>query len=164
MLHELDETDLFRITVQQLEVCRELILEGTEAKCRVALILLDNACEIILFRIIQDEFATDDVYQKAVPEKYPPKRRSEINRVFGAKLDAVAEARRLPTRVVTALKILHSYRNAVQHRDTHNPQSISILARVAFMAAADLFARTRGGIGIIGVALAVRTIGSNPMV
>ena len=42
MLQEIDELDQFRITVQQLEVCRSLILKDGEAHCRSALILLDH--------------------------------------------------------------------------------------------------------------------------
>ena len=73
MLNEFDELDQFRITVQHLEVCRELILDGGEAKCRSALILLDHVCEVILFRIINEEYARDDYVRSVTPELYPPK-------------------------------------------------------------------------------------------
>ena len=58
MLQDIDELDQFRITVQHLESCRELILDGGEAQCRAALILLDHVSEVILFRIINSEYGT----------------------------------------------------------------------------------------------------------
>ena len=46
---------------------------------------------------------------------------------------------------------LHSYRNATYHRDKHNPAVLPILARIALVAAADLFARTAAGFRNRGV-------------
>lgn len=145
MLREKDELDLFRVTLQQLELCRELILDGTEAKWRVALILLDNISEIILYRVVKDELAKEDFIRSVVRERFPPKQRRAIDRFFWAKLEVVADIRHLPEPVCKALTILHSYRNAAFHRDTHNPAVLPILARVAFVAVADLFARTHAG-------------------
>jgi len=146
-----DEFDQFRITLQQLEIARDLLLSGDEAGCRVSLIVLDTVAEAILYRIVQTEFERDDFTRAFVPERYPPKTRRQIERVFAEKLEAVAKARRLPTSVVTTILILHGYRNAAYHRDTHNPVVLPLLARVALLAVADLFARTRGGI-VIGAA------------
>jgi hypothetical protein len=145
-----DDLDQFRITLQQLEIARELVLTRGEMGCRVSLILLDNVAETILYRIIQSEFESDDFTRTFVPEQYPPKARRQVERVFAHKLNAVAKARRLPGAVVTTLLILHTYRNAAYHRDTHNPVVLPLLARVALIAVADLFARTRAGIRISG--------------
>lgn len=151
MLNEIDELDQFRITVQHLEVCRELVLDGGEAKCRSALILFDHVCEVILFRILNEEFARDDFERKVIPERYPPKKRGQIRRSFHSKLEVVAKTNKLPVAVVTSLGILHSYRNATYHRDKHNPAVLNILARIAFVATADLFARTAAGFDNRGV-------------
>jgi hypothetical protein len=143
-----DEVDQFRITLQQLEICRELVLNRAETGSRVALILLDNVSETICYRMIRSEFERDDFRRSVVPERYPPKRRREIERTFVAKVETVRKAHRLPGQVATTLLILHSYRNAAYHRDTHNPVVVPLLARIALVAVADLFARTRGGIQI----------------
>src|SRR2546426_644918 len=95
MLREVETLDQFRITVQQLEVCRNLILQGGEAECRGALILLDHVSEVILHRILQEEIEKDEFTRKVIPERYPPKKRTEIERVFHAKLDAVANVNHL---------------------------------------------------------------------
>jgi hypothetical protein len=151
MLQDVDELDQFRITVQHLESCRELILAGGEAKCRAALILLDHVSEVILYRIILEEFSRDDFERTVIPERYPPKKRAEIKRSFRAKLEVVAKTRKLPTMVPPTLNILHSYRNATYHRDKHNSAVLSTLARIAFIATADLFARTAAGFHNMGV-------------
>jgi hypothetical protein len=145
VLQERDELDLFRITLQQLEICRQLILDSTEAKSRVALILLDNISEIILYRVVKEELAREDFLRPVVRDQYPLKKRRAIDRFFWAKLEIVTDIRRLPRAVSAALTILHSYRNAAYHRDTHNPAVLPILARIAFVAVADLLARTSAG-------------------
>jgi hypothetical protein len=145
MLQEIDELDQFRITVQQLEVCRGLILKGGEAHSRSALILLDHISEVILYRIMREEIERDEFTRKVLPQRYPPKKRSQIERVFHAKLDAVASVHHLPAVITTTLKILHGYRNAAQHQDKHNPAVLPVLARISLVATADLFARTAAG-------------------
>ena len=145
MLQEIDELDQFRITVQQLEVCRSLILKDGEAHCRSALILLDHISEVILYRIMQEELERDEFTRKVLPQRYATKKkRSEIQR-FPAKLAAVASVHHLPPLITTTLKILHNYRNAAQHKDKHNPAVLPILARISFVATADFFARTAAG-------------------
>jgi hypothetical protein len=145
MLQDTDNLDQFRITVQHLESCRDLVLEGGEARCRAALILLDHVSEVILHRIINQEYERDDMFRKVVPEKYPPKLRSQIRRSLRSKLEVVTKTHKLPVIVSKALIILHDYRNATYHHDKHNPVVLPILARIALVATADLFARTAAG-------------------
>lgn len=147
MLQDTDELDQFRITVQHLESCRDLVIEGGEARCRAALILLDHVSEVILYRIINQEYERDDMFRKVIPEKYPPKLRSEIRHSFRSKLEVVNKTHKLPVIVSRALIILHEYRNATYHHDKHNPVVLPVLARIAFVATADLFARTAAGFG-----------------
>ena len=128
MLQDIDELDQFRITVQHFESCRDLILEGGEARCRAALILLDHVSEVILYRIINQEYERDDTFRKVVPEKYPPKLRGQIKRSFTSKLEVVTKTHTLTVIVSKTLTILHDYRNATYHRDKHNPAVLPILA------------------------------------
>jgi len=137
--------------VQHLESCRDLVLEGGEARCRAALILLDHISEVILYRIINQEYERDDMFRKVIPEKYPPKLRRQIRHSFRSKLDAVTKTHKLPVIVSEALTILHDYRNATYHHDKHNPAVLPVLARIALVATADLFARTAAGFNNTGV-------------
>lgn len=151
MLKDIDELDQFRISVQHLESCRDLILEGGEARYRASLILLDHVTEVILYRIINQEYERDDMFRKVIPEKYPPKLRSRIRHSFPAKLEVVASTHKLPVIVSKTLTILHNYRNATYHRDKHNPVVLPVLARIALVATADLLSRTAAGLGNRGV-------------
>jgi hypothetical protein len=151
MLRHIDELDQFRITVQHLESCRDLLLEGGEARCRAALILLDHVSEIILYRIITQEYERDDMFRKVIPEEYAPKLRAQIRRSFHAKIEVVTKTHKLPVIVSKTLTILHDYRNATYHRDKHNPAVLPILARIALVATADLLARTAAGFSNRGI-------------
>lgn len=151
MLQDIDELDQFRISVQHLESCRDLILEGGEARYRASLILLDHVSEVILYRIINQEHKRDDMFRKVIPEKYPPKLRSRIRHSFPAKLEVVTRTHKLPVIVSKTLTILHNYRNATYHCDKHNPVVLPVLARIALVATADLLSRTAAGFGNIGV-------------
>lgn len=141
-----EDIEQFQLIVEQLEVCRDLILGGTVAKARMALILLDNAAEIILFRLSRQTLSRDRYFKWIMPERFSAAERRTVDRIFQAKLGLAHEEHSIEEPVVTILGILHSYRNAAFHRDTHNPSVVGTLARIAFRAVSDLFAHTRGGI------------------
>jgi hypothetical protein len=63
----------------------------------------------------------------------------------------VTNTHKLPVSVQTTLNVLHSYRNATYHTDKHNPAVLPVLARIALVATADLFARTGAGFKNIGI-------------
>jgi len=136
----------FRLLVEQLEVCRDLILTGTPVKARIALILLDNAAEVILFRLSERTLNSDTYLKWIQPERLSIKEKRILDRLFKAKLDLACSEHSIGEPTATILNILHSYRNAAFHRDTHNPAVVATLARVAFKAVSGLFAHTRAGI------------------
>lgn len=140
----------FRLLVEQLEVCHDLILTETPAKARIALILLDNAAEVILLRLSERTLDSYTYLKWIQPERLSVKEKRILNRFFKAKLDLACSEHSVGEPTATILNILHSYRNAAFHRDTHNPAVVAILARVAFKAVSDLFAHTQAGIGLGG--------------
>ncbi|MCX6010253.1 MAG: hypothetical protein NTW48_09555 [Chloroflexi bacterium] len=140
----------FRLLVEQLEVCRDLILTGTPAKARIALILLDNIAEVILFRLSERTLNSDTYLKWIQPERLSIAEKRILDRVFKAKLELARSEHSVGEPTATILNILHSYRNAAFHRDTHNPAVVTILARVAFKAVSDLFEHTRAGIELGG--------------
>ena len=73
MLQDIDELDQFRISVQHLESCRNLILEGGEARYRASLILLDHVSEVILYRIINQEYERDNMFRRSFPKNILPR-------------------------------------------------------------------------------------------
>src|SRR5689334_7450292 len=103
-------------TVAQIEVAKQAIQTGDVAHLRVALILLDNAVEVMMHRVVKNEFLHSDWYERMLnnfpkgpldekgeelrreieTEIIPRKRRKEISRYFGAKLDFLSELGKIP--------------------------------------------------------------------
>src|ERR1700730_5821211 len=138
-LGELDDLDQFRLVVEQLEVCRDLVLADTAPKSRMALIILDNAAEVILYRATLEALEEDRYIRRIVPPRFSPKQRKDMERYFGAKLSCAASDHHLDPISVEVLLVLHRYRNAAVHRDTHNPSVMPMLGRLAFVAVSRLF-------------------------
>jgi hypothetical protein len=145
-LGELDDLEQFRLVVEQLEVCRDLVLADVAPKSRMALILLDNAAEVVLYRVSREALESDLFSRRIVPAAFSLKQRDAMKRFFEPKLDFAVSKYRLDATPVEMLRVLHRYRNAAVHRDTHNPTVIPILGRLAFLAVSQLFASTRGGV------------------
>ena len=145
-LGEFDDLEQFRLVVEQLEVCRDLVLADVAPKSRMALILLDNAAEVVLYRVSRKALEYDRFSRRIVPARFSLKQRNAMEWSFEAKLDFAASDHQLDATSIEMLRVLHRYRNAAVHRDTHNPTVISILGRLAFVAVSRLFASTRGGV------------------
>jgi len=145
-----DPLEQFQLLVEQLEVCRDLILTGTPTKARIALILLDNAAEVVLFRLSERTLNLDTYLKWIKPERFSTAKKRDLDRIFKAKLELARSEHSIGEPTATILNILHSYRNAAFHRDTHNPAVVAILARVAFKAVSDLFSHTRAGVECSG--------------
>jgi hypothetical protein len=119
-------------TVVQLEEARRLLEQGDVAHLRLALILIDNAVEVMMNRIIEHELEYSKMYtrmlenfpsdpldpkgeelrREMLAHVVPPKRQKEIRRVFGEKIKSLSEDRtKIPLPCARALKHLHDYRN-----------------------------------------------------
>jgi hypothetical protein len=146
VIDERDDTDRFRVLVAQLELARDLVASKNEGRCRAALILLDALAELILVRIMDNEFQRDDYTRRFTKEEYPASRRRHLEQSFPAKVEMAESAYRLKRADTVALLVVHRYRNQTLHRDTHNPRILPLLARVALISTLKLFTRTRGGI------------------
>src|ERR1700719_2116764 len=125
-------------TVVQLEEAKKLVQQGDVAHLRLALILLDNAVEVMMHRVIEGKMMYSDMYARML-ENFPadpldpkreeirqemathvvqPKRQKEIRRVFGEKIKFLSEDHDIiPLPCARALKHLHDYRNETQHQD-----------------------------------------------
>ena len=98
-------------TVVQLEEAKKQIEQGDVAHLRLALILLDNAVEVMMHRVIEHELEYSNMYARML-ERFPsgpldskgeelrremlthvvpPKRQKEIGRVFGEKIKFLSE-------------------------------------------------------------------------
>ena len=147
-LGELDTLDQFRVVVEQLEVCRDLVIADAAPKSRMALILLDNAAEVILYRVCHEALERDRHSRRIVPTEFSLTRRRDLEEHFNAKLNLVASSHSLGASTVEMLRVLRRYRNAAVHRDTHKPAVMPILGRLAFLAVSQLFESTRAGVSM----------------
>lgn len=147
-----------RRTVVQLEEAKRFILGGEVARLRLALILLDNAVEVMLQRRISEDLSRANMYarmlqrfpdgpldpqgealkQEIAAEIIPSARQKKVARYFGEKLKLLAESGELHVETARALGHLHAYRNELQHHDHVRPESILPAALILFDIALDL--------------------------
>jgi hypothetical protein len=147
-----------RRTVVQLEEAKRFILDGEVARLRLALILLDNAVEVMLHRRVSEDVDRANMYarmlrrfpdgpldaksealrQDIAAKIIPPARQKKVARYFGEKVTLLAESGQLPFATARALRHLHDYRNELQHHDHVRPESILPAALILFDIALDL--------------------------
>ena len=153
-------------TVVQLEESKRLIEQADVAHLRLALILLDNAVEVMMHRVIEHELEYSKMYARMLENfpsgpldpkgeelrremsthVVPPKRQREIHRVFGEKIKFLSEDRaKIPHPSARALKHLHDYRNETQHQDQVRSESIKPATLVYFDIASDFLVRMHPG-------------------
>ena len=153
-------------TVVQLEEAKRFILDGDVARLRLALILLDNAVEVIMSRVIDDELGYARTYARILKmfpagpldvesealrreieaKVLPSRRQKKIERYFDEKLTFLSDdCRRLPSPTARALRHLHKYRNETQHHDQIREGSIRPAVLVLFDIAADLLVNLQSG-------------------
>jgi hypothetical protein len=146
--------------VIQLEECKRFILAGREPYLRLALLLLDNAAEILMHRKVTEELQHDDFYvklhrvidgfQTSPAEKedlrkqlgYTPlseKRKKAVAWSFEEKTKFLSQEKKyIPEPAARVLSYLHRYRNEAYHRDHVRPDSIRPATLLLFEVVCDL--------------------------
>jgi hypothetical protein len=153
-------------TVVQLEEAKRFIQCGDIAHLRLALILLDNAVEVMMHHVIEDALRHSEAYERMLQtfpdgpldaqgeelrrsiasNVVPAKQQKQIRRYFGKKVAFLSEDHTfIPRPSARALRHLHTYRNETQHSDHVRPESISPAVLVLFDIATDLLARLTPG-------------------
>ena len=153
-------------TVVQLEEAKRQIEQGDVAHLRLGIILLDNAVEVMMHRVIEDKFWHVKIWARML-ENFPDdnldakgqelrremeshviplRRQKEIHRVFGEKIKFLSEDHdKIPLPCARALKHLHDYRNETQHHDEVREESIMSATLVYFEIATDFLVRLAPG-------------------
>lgn len=147
-----------RRTVVQLEEAKRFILDGEVARLRLAIILLDNAVEVLLHRSSSETLQSANMNarmlqrfpegpldtngaalrQEIAAKTIPQARQKKVARFFGEKLTLLTEGGELPAATAGALRHLHDYRNELQHHDHVRPESVRPAALILFDIALDL--------------------------
>lgn len=138
-MNESNDDQKFRITIEQLDYCKRLILAGSEINARISLILLDNLADLLMYRRCNGEFSRDKDWSKFMRPRTTIYERKQALGYFYPKVKILKRLKFLTSYDADALKICHSYRNAVYHRDTHNPRTIIALTRVFFKTVCGIF-------------------------
>jgi hypothetical protein len=152
--HGQPANDRFFLGLEQLEVCRELLLADTPAKARMAVILLDGLVDAILYRHLVDLYrASEEPFTRVEMPRYPRKLRREAKMQFGVRIELAAQTtywdkiwRDGKTLVDdldrAVLSVGHSYRNDAYHRDRHNAAVTDLVGKVLFAAVARRLSRS----------------------
>jgi len=156
----------FAQIVDQIDEARSLILRGSLSQLQMALLLLDNAVELIAARSIEHDIAAgrhfrkeaervrksatmppyfrDDEYLKFVQEREIDRTTErKLLRYFDEKLKFL-EARRdkerstIDSSMRRALSAIHRYRNEAHHRNAVNGETIRPVVMLLFEIACDL--------------------------
>ena len=143
-----DTFDRFVGALQHLEVSADLIQSADHEKSRMAMILLHSLAEGLMFSEAIEKFDYDLYVSRVTPPKYSATYRKKVLRYFDEKVEfCLKELKILSEPDANVFKIINFYRNAAYHRDCHNRNVITPIARNAFHAALRLFERTAGSSG-----------------
>ena len=131
-----------RLLYEQIEEAKRLMLSGTLTNLRLALILLDNAAELIMYRELSYRFAEDDYYARLreLPDpKYSPQERRKAEQEFKPmvkllrhKLGMISEEQ------ATVLCVCHEMRRDAFHRGEMNPTILRPVTELLFLIVCEL--------------------------
>jgi len=148
--YEKNDIEKFRLIVDQLEICKNLMKDSNVNVARIAIILLDNLADTLMYRFCLEQFRSDEELIMLMRPRFTPEERRNALRYFEPKLNILKREKILDDRDIIVLRIIHSYRNAAYHRDTHNPQVVKVLAKILFRVMCNLFLKLNSAGCVIG--------------
>lgn len=135
----------FREFIEILEACQGFISSSSPVKIRLAIILLDNLAEVLMYHKCKDILEHDDYFKRFVAARYSNADRDRVDKDFAGKVWFLSKkVDLLPGDDATVLRVGHAYRNAAFHRDEHNPQANRVIVVIAFEVACRLLSIAYG--------------------
>jgi len=132
----------FLESIETLELCRDYIESPSNVRTRLALILLDNFTEVLMYHKCRDLFKNDEFLRNLMPPRFTQKERNKANDHFKERVSLLSnKARILSAHDATVLRIAHDYRNRAFHHDTHNPKATQAIVSVLFKTACDVLVK-----------------------
>ena len=147
---------LVQIVEQIHEAGRLLSLESAP-HARMALLLLDNAIEILMHRAVMERFQHDDFYSRLFEQakaslpadtaaafiekssyKLIPRKERKAMRSFNPKVDFLTREGKLPEIMGQVVKALHRYRNDAHHQDKVRQATLQAAAVVCYELACEV--------------------------
>jgi len=154
------------LIIDQIEQSHDMIVKDETSYYRMALLLLDNAVEVLMYRTIQNELQYSEWYStlannvKGLPQNdeikkihddiHPkiisPKRKKQILKYFDEKTKFLSEERYYVERpIARVLRIIHRYRNELYHRDVIRKEIIRPIVYLSYEIACDLLSKLKPG-------------------
>lgn len=140
-----------RLIYEQIEAAKSYLRDGSLLGCRLALILLDNAAELMMHHELQDQFALDDKWcpkwepgrtewlQSECGPKYTPDQRREAEREFEPKTRILCiELRRIADNERHILNVCHKLRCEAFHRGIMRHQILEHISKVLYLTVVEL--------------------------
>lgn len=149
--NQYDDQQRLLLIVKQLEFCKKLIGdEDNFIENRIAIILLDQLAEIIMFNRCNALFIQDYTFSNIGAIQLNYEERERIFKNFPKKIELLKRNHKNINRfsdqqqlndpfVEIGFQIGHYYRNAIYHRDTHNSSTLPIIAKFLFLSVAKFF-------------------------
>jgi len=127
------------------EACQQLD-KGTATGARLALILLDNLVEIMMYEKVRYIFARDSRFERIIPRKYPDPLRKKVFWGFVEKVDLlVRDTDAISEDQGKVLKAGHRLRNEAYHRGEVREGIIGNVSRTYLRVVCDILPRLWNG-------------------
>jgi len=143
-----------RLIYEQMEEAKRLIRSGTLPHVRIALVLLDNAAELIMYRELSYKFAQDDFYAQVrehsragggadpFAPKYSDEERRAAEREFTPMVKILSHRlRMISEKQATVLRVCHEMRRDAFHRGEMNPAILRPVTELLFLTVAEMAKR-----------------------
>ncbi|MBU4448236.1 MAG: hypothetical protein KKD99_06590 [Proteobacteria bacterium] len=136
--------------IEQLEVAGDLIDKDTPTTSRLALFLIDNFAELIMYRIALYKFARDDQWKTMRPSKYPFKNREDIKNHFDSKLNCILNDLKLIEQSdASVFRVGHKLRNEAYHNGILREIIITPVTRTYFKTICSIFQKLWVGSSVL---------------
>ncbi|HXT00332.1 MAG TPA: hypothetical protein VN915_06630 [Elusimicrobiota bacterium] len=148
---DINTPERFQEFARTLEICRDHALSDDPVRIRLALIVLDNLAEILMFHRCQARFDSEDYVKHILRPKLPEDLRKGAERDFAGKIRFLTLVdNSISARDAAILRISHSYRNVAFHRGEHNPRANSAITRILLDTVCRMFRTTYEHGGMCG--------------
>lgn len=134
-----------------MEEAKRLIQRGTLPHVRLALILLDNAAELIMYRELTYKFAQDDLYTRirehsqaaGASDPFAPEYAAEERRAAEREFTPMVKILSLRLRMIsekqaTIFRVCHEMRRDAFHRGEMNPAILRPVTELLFLTVAEM--------------------------
>ncbi len=130
-----------------LELAANFIRENTPQRVRIAFILLHNIAEILMYRIAEKAFDSDEFRSRVMPPQFSRTLKRKVRREFPEQIRFLVSQGVLSDEEGATLQIAHDYRTPAFHRDDHNPRALQALACLLYAPLSTLFEQAAKGRG-----------------